>query len=342
MIFDKIHFNPHEVKKSVTVLLTVDGECGFPVLTIDRDSYIVQASIQSGIDFDVDAGIHSIQIGRYCSLAEQITFMVNLNHDYKSVTTAAASFLKGSHPKSKIPQKGQILIQNDVWIGHDVTIMSGVTIHNGAVVAAGSVVTKDVPPYAIVGGNPAKVIKYRFSDEEIKELLSIQWWNWPEEKLIKWKESFLKPVPEFIAQHKSDIQPIVPLDLGKKKPTYLFIPDFEEPYPVYERVIRAYCEAHGDDPGTRLLIYLKDDPQKVDGQIAILNRVVERYFSGKGDIFVHIENLNDERSIFAISDFFITTRMPDTIRWTCYADQCGATIISGVDAPILPKRKRAH
>lgn len=227
MIINNIHFEPYEVKTPETVSVKLQGNLNFPLMTIDRDSYISQASIQSGINFNVDAGIHSIQIGKYCSLADGITFMINLNHDYKMVTTAAASFLNGTHMTSNIPQKGQILIQNDVWIGHDVIIMSGVTIHNGAVVAAGSVVTKDVPPYAIVGGNPAKVIKYRFTDKEIEALQAIQWWNWTEEKLEKYKESFSKPISEFIEQHIKDVPPIMPLNLGDKKCTYLFIPDFE-------------------------------------------------------------------------------------------------------------------
>jgi virginiamycin A acetyltransferase len=79
--------------------------------------------------------------------------------------------------------KGDIIIENDVWIGANSTVMSGIKIGNGAIVAAGSTVTKDVPPYAIVAGNPAKVVKYRFTDEQIKKLLSIAWWDWDEQKI---------------------------------------------------------------------------------------------------------------------------------------------------------------
>lgn len=75
--------------------------------------------------------------------------------------------------------KGDINIGNDVWTGMDVTFLPGVTIGDGAVIAAGSVVTKDVPPYAIVGGNPAKALKYRFTKKQIKKLLKIKWWDWP-------------------------------------------------------------------------------------------------------------------------------------------------------------------
>ena len=79
--------------------------------------------------------------------------------------------------------KGDITIENDVWIGANSTIMSGIKIGNGAIVAAGSTVTKDVPSYAIVAGNPAKVVKYRFTEEQIEKLLSIAWWDWDEQKI---------------------------------------------------------------------------------------------------------------------------------------------------------------
>lgn len=335
MIINNIHIEPKSITHATSYTTTINGNTGFPILSTDIDSYIVRASIQSGLNFDIDAGVHNILIGKYCSLADDITFMINLNHDYSSITTSAASFLTDMVLPSKLPRKGQVLIQNDVWIGHSVTIMGGVTIHNGAVVAAGSVVTKDVPPYAIVGGNPAKIIKYRFEPEQIQELLKIAWWDWPIEKLKRYRKSFGKPIAEFIEEFKKDVQPIGPISLVKEKPTYLFIPDFEDPYPIYEKVIRSYCETFGENPDVRLLIYLKDNPAVIEQQIDKLNRVVSQYFSGNGDIFVHIENLKDERAIFSVADYFITTRSLDTVRWTCYADLCGVKVLSGVDQPIF-------
>ena len=87
-----------------------------------------------------------------------------------------------------------VTIGNDVWIGANVCILPGISIGDGAVLAAGAVITKDVPPYAIVGGVPAKVIKYRFSEDIIKKLLKIKWWNWEEEKVKKNKDLFYDPV----------------------------------------------------------------------------------------------------------------------------------------------------
>ena len=130
----------------------------------------------------------TLTIGKYTSIAEGVNILLGGNHRVDWVTTYPfpalddewpdASGIEG-HPQSK----GNIVIGNDVWLGFGVTILSGVEIGDGAVIAARSVVTKSVPPYAIVGGIPAKVIKYRFSDDVIEKLLSLQWWNWDEQKI---------------------------------------------------------------------------------------------------------------------------------------------------------------
>lgn len=93
-----------------------------------------------------------------------------------------------------MPYKGDTIIENDVWIGHNVTIMPGVKIGNGAIISTNSTVTKEVPPYTIVGGNPAKEIKKRFSDEKIKELLDLEWWNWDIEKVTEYIPFLMKKV----------------------------------------------------------------------------------------------------------------------------------------------------
>ena len=84
-------------------------------------------------------------------------------------------------------------IGNDVWIGRSAIVLSGTSIGNGAVIGAGSVVTKDVPDYAIVAGNPAKLIRYRFDEQTIKELQSLKWWDWPDEKIERYAKYFVDP-----------------------------------------------------------------------------------------------------------------------------------------------------
>lgn len=176
MIFN-LKFEPYQIRESTQLFYNMEGDKKFPILTIDKDSYIVQASVETGLNFRKD-GVYNLQIGKYSSLAEGILFMIDINHDYRSVFQGCIrEFRNFNSDATKIRRKGQIIVGNDCWIGHGATIMNGVTIHNGAVIAADAVVTKDIPPYAIAAGNPAKVIKYRFTQEEIASLLKIAWWD---------------------------------------------------------------------------------------------------------------------------------------------------------------------
>lgn len=117
-----------------------------------------------------------LKIGSYCSIAMDVTFLLSGNHDMKCVSTYPFDvFVYKDVPCSL--SKGDILVDNDVWIGYGATILSGVHIGQGAVVATKALVTKDVPPYAVVGGVPARVIKYRFPKEIVEQLIRIDWDN---------------------------------------------------------------------------------------------------------------------------------------------------------------------
>jgi hypothetical protein len=119
-------------------------------------------------------------------------------HNHGGVATYPfAAILDGNINKDTY-SKGSIRIGNDVWIGANATILSGVTIGDGAVVAAGSVVVKPVPPYAIVGGVPAMIIKYRFPSETIARLIHVAWWEWPHTLIEKNKDLFYLDVNDFL------------------------------------------------------------------------------------------------------------------------------------------------
>ena len=129
-------------------------------------------------------------IGKFCMIASDVTFIMNgANHLSEAITSYPFAIFgkdwSNAMEGKQYPTKGNTTIGNDVWIGYGATIMPGVTIGHGAIIGSKSVVTKDVEPYAIVGGNPAKVIRKRFSDVEIEELLAMRWWDWPIEKITK-------------------------------------------------------------------------------------------------------------------------------------------------------------
>lgn len=129
-------------------------------------------------------------IGKFCQIGDQTKFMMNgANHRIKSISSYPFGNLKHGWEQidnvDNTPNKGNTIIGNDIWFGYDCLIMPGIKIGNGAVIAAKSVVTKDVEPYTIVGGNPAKVIKKRFNDKTISILEELKWWNWDIEKINK-------------------------------------------------------------------------------------------------------------------------------------------------------------
>jgi virginiamycin A acetyltransferase len=175
-------------------------------------------------------------IGKYCSIGDQVAILTGGGHRTDIASTypldVAIAIKDGSYrgqlPLNKIgvglsPSVAARLRQlfdflrwrminrtyqttknttigNDVWVGFRAMILGGVTIGDGAVIASGSVVFTEVPPYAIVAGNPAKIIRYRFSKEIVERLLRIAWWDWPDEKISENIEWFYKPINEFVAQ----------------------------------------------------------------------------------------------------------------------------------------------
>lgn len=130
-------------------------------------------------------------IGKFCAIAKGVQFIMNgANHKLSGFSTFPFYIFGNGWEKAMpkpgdLPYKGDTIIGNDVWIGYKALIMPGVKIGNGAIISTLAVVTTDVPAYTVVGGNPAKVIKTRFSDEIVFELEKLAWWDWPIEKITK-------------------------------------------------------------------------------------------------------------------------------------------------------------
>ena len=147
----------------------------------------------------------TLTVGNFCSIAANVNIYLGGNHHTEWVTTYPFGHIHvnpfhkqngAGHPTTK----GGVTIGNDVWIGANVTIMSGVTIGDGAVIANNSHVVKNVEPYSLTGGNPARHIKYRFSQEQIEKLLQIKWWYWDDAKINEFTPLLCNPnIDAFIA-----------------------------------------------------------------------------------------------------------------------------------------------
>ena len=130
-------------------------------------------------------------IGNFCAIAKDVKFIMNgANHKISGFSTYPFQIFGNGWEKvvpkdGDLPYKGDTEIGHDVWIGYEATIMPGVKIGSGAIIASKTVVTSDVPPYSVVGGNPSKIIKYRFDEKTIESLLEIAWWNWDADKITR-------------------------------------------------------------------------------------------------------------------------------------------------------------
>ncbi|TCI91876.1 CatB-related O-acetyltransferase [Tenacibaculum sp. M341] len=145
-------------------------------------------NFEKNVKYHFDFTGDKLIIGKFCMIASGVSFIMNgANHLTDAISTYPFAIFGNGWEKAmegkSYPNKGNIVVGNDVWIGHNATIMAGVTIGDGAIIATNATVVKDVPPYTIVGGNPAEEIRKRFDDETIEELLKIQWWNWSIEKI---------------------------------------------------------------------------------------------------------------------------------------------------------------
>lgn len=147
-------------------------------------------NFEKNVKYHFDFVGDKLVIGKFCMIASDVKFIMNgANHLSDALSTYPFAIFSNGWERAmdgkQYPQKGNIHIGNDVWIGYNATIMAGVTIGDGAIIATNSTVVKNVEPYSIVGGNPAKEIKKRFSEETIQKLLKIKWWNWDIDKITK-------------------------------------------------------------------------------------------------------------------------------------------------------------
>lgn len=152
------------------------------------DDFETVANFEKNVRYLFEFTGDRLIIGKFCMIASGVEFIMNgANHLYNAISSYPfAVFGNGwehAMEGKSYPYKGDTVVGNDVWLGYKSTILAGVKIGDGAIVGTGALVTKDVPPYAIVGGNPARILRYRFTEEQIVRLLELRWWDWPAERI---------------------------------------------------------------------------------------------------------------------------------------------------------------
>lgn len=197
--FRLLKFRRNWRKKNSENKTTVNNVFDSEIVSIGKNTY-------GELNIVTFRNITKLLVGSFCSIGQNVTFIMDAGHILNHISTYPFKVAILNTKNEEAISKGNIIIDDDVWIGFGSTIMSGVHIGQGAVIAAGSVVTKDVPPYAIVGGIPAKVIKYRFSSEMINELIKVDYSKLTDEM-----------VKEHINDLYADLKDVTQLDWLPKK-----------------------------------------------------------------------------------------------------------------------------
>lgn len=321
----------------------------FPLVYLGKDSYSGTIQISSPMGLEANDKVFNIQIGRYTSIGNNVKLLVDMNHDYNSIYQGVISeFANDEYGRigwgqiiKRIERKREILIGNDCWIGDDVIIMGGATIHDGAVVAAGSVVTKDVPPYAIVGGNPAKVIKYRFSPEVINEMEKIEWWYWNSDFLKAAKNDMQGEIEPFIMKYKDNVvlpkrksgQYLPRIIEDDRIPTLLYFMDFKDNFPIYPRVIDNFVKEFHEKEAELVLCYNAASEHEVE---LMENVICQLEAYEDVNALINVCAITDgEDLMMSEVDYYITNRAERNLHRVNMAYLYGVKCISGVGDPLF-------
>lgn len=328
------------------------GDKDFPYICVGKDTYAVDLAINSPLAITGASQCYNVQIGNYTSIGNNVELIVDQNHDYKSVYQGVIrQFASDGKSKeglgqmmTRIHRKGQIIIGSDVWIGDNVTILGGVTVGNGAVIAAGAVVTKDVPPFSIVGGNPAKVISYRFETEVCEQLSKIAWWNWSDLEIANAKEYLQGDPKEFARKYIDKVQyferksgEFVPYITDVETPRYLCFIESDTLYPLFPFGVEAFMEKFVDGGAELILAYNADSKVQcaaAEKMVGILNECAPE------KLIINVCSIEtmDEEAVFSEADYFITGRDIRNMLRMDYAKKYGVGVISGADVPIQLNR----
>lgn len=305
---------------------------------LGRRSYIEEAFCEA------ETSLVSILIGHYTSIAWDVHFEIGLNndHDYYSVSNYGWAHLNLPY---NVNEKLQILIGSDVWIGKGSCIKGGVTIGNGAVIASNSVVTKNVPPYAIVGGNPAQIIKYRFCEDIIKKLNLIKWWYWEEKDIIENHSLFLQSPEAFCERFYSqgnsikdnaEMRDITSSFKRNRDNIYFFVADLAmDEDSICMKLMKQFWEKNAAE-----LLVIQCHTEEEEEMVQQITTYMNSIKPMGGNIYC-VVSPEIRLDILKESTHFITNKMHECLIYVDYAAALGVNVIMGVSDSIFPQESNA-
>lgn len=336
-MYIQLKVKPYSIEESSVQTVDRDNPLyGFPVCRIDRDSYVIEASISTSFVAHDGFIPYNFQIGKSTSIGPDITFLIDSNHDYLAPCQGAIKLIdQPASTDRNLLRKGELIIENDCWIGRGATIMSGLTIHNGAIVAANAVVTKDVPPYAIVAGNPAKIVKYRFPKEIIEQLLQIKWWDWTPEKIVEAGQDLRGDINAFVEKYSITEQ----LDKGiinrmricEENIQYILFVDDAFHLRQFKYCLDEFSHTFEHQPVELMVCIPYDQGELADAITDIIN-AYEAY-----EVYVNLLAFepSDVEQIIAQGDAYITNSSKHNISRLDIAYAYKLRIISGFNLPMI-------
>ena len=245
-------------------------------------------------------------------------------------------------------QKGSIILQNDIWIGENTTIMSGVTVRNGAVIARNSHVVSDVPPYAIVGGNPARLIGYRYKEEQVAMLQKTAWWDWDTDKLLENAEYFTEDVDGFCNKFFEEAEQEweqYSADRSIKEDSYFAFVDFYENYVGYPGILESFLDSYLMEHNKKLILFIQEDCKagQIDEVLYTQLKDIADEINNAEEYSCSLEiqkgDFDQAKKCFLSCSHYIVSRTYDAVYFSCLADKLGMEVISGVDSIIQYEEK---
>ena len=319
-----------KINKSDTIFQTYNSARKNKILTIGPHSYVEQIQIDIGIEER-----SHILIGKFCSISLDVVFEIGQNHPMYSASTYPFRAIPPLAP-GIIDNHYHIILGNDVWVGRGAMFLSGVRVGNGAIIGAGAVVRKDVPPYAIVIGNPARIVKYRFSKKTIAQFQRIKWWNWPFEKILEHidemdnGEVFAEHYDRELPETQTDATDTLKKQRAKGKTIFSYTIDPKDTKPTWEGVVDQYL--FNFNKYTEAILVLR----ALSGSEEILRQIKEKLSSSRDnalhpEVFLYNDDDITSMELMRYTDVYLVGASPHHIYDMDWVDNFGIVVRSAFD-----------